>query len=295
MSKRILITGATSGIGLETARMLLSRGHEVLLHGRSASKLASAKQSLNIQLTGTELKTYAADLSRLSEVESLAAAVSEQHGVIDILINNAGVFTVSSPVTEDGLDVRFMVNTIAPWLLTQRLLPTLNRNGRVINLSSAAQAPVDLGALAGTPRLDDSQAYAQSKLALTMWSRHLALELGNDGPAIIAVNPGSFLGSKMVKEAYGADGKDLAIGARILTRAALGEEFANATGMYFDNDSERFAPPIWMALMPANARKSSRRLNQYCRQLLTTRRPVSLNKVRSSRTVAHMRAAPIPF
>ena len=76
-----------------------------------------------------------------------------------------------------------------------------------------------------------------------MWSRHLALSLGEEGPAIIAVNPGSLLGSKMVKEAYGVAGKDIQIGADILTRAALSGEFASASGKYFDNDARQFASP----------------------------------------------------
>ena len=103
-------------------------------------------------------------------------------------------------------------------------------------------------AFAGKRRLDAGQAYAQSKLALTMWSRKLAESLGEDGPAIIAINPGSFLGSKMVKEAYGTAGKDLGIGAEILCRAALEDQFGAASGRYFDNDSGRFADPHLDAL-----------------------------------------------
>ncbi len=76
-----------------------------------------------------------------------------------------------------------------------------------------------------------------------MWSRSLALALKDDGPAIIAVNPGSMLGSKMVKEAFGVAGGDIRIGAEILCRAALADEFAGASGQYFDNDSRQFAPP----------------------------------------------------
>ena len=155
------------------------------------------------------------------------------------------------PVTADGLDVRFAVNTIAPYLLTQRLLPLLGASARVINLSSAAQASVDTEALAGRVRLsDDFAAYAQSKLAITMWSRTLAQALGKDGPAVIAVNPGSLLGTKMVKEAFGAGQRDIRVGAEILVRAALSEEFEAASGQYFDNDSGRFAAPHADALDP---------------------------------------------
>lgn len=110
--------------------------------------------------------------------------------------------------------------------------------------SSAAQSPVNPDALAGRVRIsDDFAAYAQSKLALTMWSRAMALALQDEGPAIIAVNPGSMLGTKMVKQAFDAAGKDIGIGAEILTRAALAEEFTTASGQYFDNDSGHFASP----------------------------------------------------
>jgi len=242
MMKRILLTGATDGIGLETAKRLVSLGHSVLLHGRNAAKLDKVARSLRPLSEDAQIETYVADLSRMTEVESLAAAVAERHESLDVLINNAGVFVVSDPLTPDGLDVRFAVNTIAPYLLTQRLLPMMVESGRVINLSSAAQASVDLDALTGAPRLADGDAYAQSKLALTMWSRQLALA-HPEGPVIVAVNPGSLLGSKMVKEAYGMAGKDLQIGAEILTRAALDDSFASASGKYFDNDSGQFASP----------------------------------------------------
>ena len=89
----------------------------------------------------------------------------------------------------------------------------------------------------------DGPVYAQSKLALTMWSIHLAHQLGDQGPLIIPVNPASFLGSKLVKDAYGLEGNDLGIGADILCRAALSEEFSNASGKYFDNDSGLFKDP----------------------------------------------------
>jgi NAD(P)-dependent dehydrogenase (short-subunit alcohol dehydrogenase family) len=250
MKKTILVTGSTDGIGLATAKMLVSQGHTVLLHGRNPAKLADAEKTLSALPEAGHVETFVADLSRMGEVEALATSVAERHATLDVLINNAGVFRTPETRTPDGLDVRFAVNTIAPYLLTRRLLPLLGTSGRVINLSSAAQSPVDLEALAGRTRLPDMDAYAQSKLALTMWSRQLALALKADGPVIVAVNPGSLLGSKMVKEGFGIDGADLRIGADILTRAALSDDFAAATGLYFDNDAGQFAAPHSDALDP---------------------------------------------
>ena len=112
---------------------------------------------------------------------------------------------------------------------------------------------MELDALRGRRRLADGEAYAQSKLALTTWSRKLASSLGDEGPAIIGVNPGSLLGSKMVKQAYGIAGKDVHIGAEILTRAALDDDFASASSRYFDNDSGTFVSPHPDALDPNQA------------------------------------------
>ncbi len=251
MHKIILITGSTDGIGLETAKILVSQGHHVLLHGRNPTKLADAERTLSALAEGERIESYVADLSRMTDVEALAKAVSEKHTKLDVLINNAGVFKTPNPITQDELDVRFAVNTLAPYLLTQKLMPLLGSYGRVINLSSAAQSPVDPKALAGRLRLsDDFDAYAQSKLALTMWSRSLALSLKDEGPAIIAVNPGSMLGTKMVKQGFGVAGGDIRIGAEILTRASLTDEFSKASGKYFDNDSGGFASPHPDALNP---------------------------------------------
>lgn len=242
MTKTILITGSTDGIGKLTAKTLAAQGHTILLHGRSADKLQAAAK----EIVGTT-QSYTADLSHMADVKALAANISADHGQLDAVINNAGVLKIKDTMTADGLDVRFMVNTIAPYVLTLDLLPIIPKNGRVVNLSSAAQAAVNLDAMHGRRQLDDMVAYAQSKLAITIWSREIAKEF-QDGPVIVAVNPGSLLASKMVKEGFGIAGNDLQIGADILIEAVLGASFANASGKYYDNDSQRFAQPNAAAL-----------------------------------------------
>lgn len=237
MTKTILITGATDGIGLLTAKTLTAEGHNVLLHGRSADKLEAAAREV-----GGNPETYRADLSRLEDVNAMVADTRAKHDRLDVLINNAGVLKVPNTLTDSGLDVRFMVNTIAPWALTVGLLPIIPKDERVVSLSSAAQAPVNINALRGKEPLGHNEAYAQSKLALTVWSQELARE-HPDGPVFVSVNPGSLLATKMVKESYGMAGKDLRIGAEILLRAAVSDEFANASGQYFDNDAGRIARP----------------------------------------------------
>ncbi|WOJ98590.1 SDR family NAD(P)-dependent oxidoreductase [Congregibacter brevis] len=241
--KTILLTGATDGIGFETAKLLVAMGHTLLIHGRSEQKLADTQQQLRTISGSGAVQAYRADLSKIADVRRLAADIAEDHSSIDVIINNAGVFRTATPTTENGHDLRFIVNTVSPYLLTQLLLSLVPTDGRVINLSSAAQASVSLQALAGEEPLGDNQAYAQSKLAITMWTFHLAKAIGAKGPAIIAVNPASLLASKMVKDAYGVAGNDLGIGADILMRAALNEEFEDASGKYFDNDRGQFSNP----------------------------------------------------
>ena len=114
MQKTILITGATDGIGLETARMLVSLGHNVLLHGRSPAKLENVESALSAIADGGQVDSHLADLSRLADVEALATAVAERNTNLEVLINNAGVYNTPDRLTQDGLDVRFAVNTIAP-------------------------------------------------------------------------------------------------------------------------------------------------------------------------------------
>ena len=235
----ILLTGATDGIGLKAAERLVAGGHTVLLHGRNPEKLARVGERLG-------QPTYQADLSDLSQVDALADAVAADHPKLDVLINNAGVFKTSRPLTSDGLDVRFVVNTLAPVRLTHKLLPVL-KNGRILNLSSAAQNPVDLDALAGRKRLDEFGAYAQSKLALTMWSAWLAQDLGSDA-VVLAINPGSLLDTKMVREGFGRTRGTADVGAQVLERLAITDE--GTTGSYFDNDAGRFGPPHPLAEDP---------------------------------------------
>lgn len=242
MTKTILITGSTDGIGLLTAQTLAKEGHTILLHGRGAERLEEA-----VVKVGGKVETYAADLSRIVDIQTLASKVREKHDRLDVLINNAGVLKVKDTITEAGHDMRFMVNTFAPYALTRALMPIIPANGRVVNLSSAAQAPIDLAALRGEKKLGHNDAYAQSKLAITIWTRELAKELVN-GPVVVAVNPGSLLASKMVKEGYGIAGNDLQIGADILREAALEPSFADASGKYFDNDAGHFAQPHPAAL-----------------------------------------------
>lgn len=262
MTKLFLITGSTDGIGNKTAQTLLSQGDDVILHGRNPQKLKDVQQQLAAAYPNANTYAYAADLSDLAQVAELAKAIKQNHATLDVLVNNAGVFKVNDTKAPGNLDIRFVVNTIAPYLLTQLLRPIMTKNSRVINLSSAAQAslfPREIGELSP---LSDSAVYAKSKLAILMWSKHIAKVWGNEGPVVIAVNPASFLGSKMVKEAYGVAGGDLQRGADAIILTAVSNNFANATGAYFDNDVGRISQPHPDALDDSNNKAIADAVNQ---------------------------------
>lgn len=247
--KTILITGATDGIGLETAKLLAPQGHNLLLHGRNSEKLRRVKELFDDVSGRGEIKTYESDFSLVKNAEILANQILSRHDRLDVLINNAGVYKTTNPRTEEGFDLRFTVNLLVPYSLTEKLLPIIPASGRIVNLSSAAQAPVNIAALKGKVNLEDMPAYAQSKLALTMWTKAMS-ESNPDGPLWSAVNPGSLLNTNMVKEGWGGSNNDVGIGADIIVRAALSPEFEGRSGEYFDNDSGRFAPPHPDAMDP---------------------------------------------
>ncbi|WP_350656616.1 SDR family NAD(P)-dependent oxidoreductase [Psychrobacter sp. S1-30-MNA-CIBAN-0213] len=241
MTKTILITGSTDGIGKLAALKLAEAGHQVYVHGRNADKLASVIAEVKAVATGAAVDNidgFVADFSDLTAVLKMAAEVSEKLPKLDVLINNAGIYTTASATTKDELDVRFVVNYLAPYELTNALLPLLKKSSkaRIVNLSSAAQAPISYKAFAGQDRLADKDAYAQSKLALTMWTMDLADTVAADDINVIAVNPGSLLNTKMVDEAYGQHWSSADKGANILTELAISDEFADDSGKYFDND-----------------------------------------------------------
>lgn len=268
MQKTILITGSTDGIGLETAKTLVSQGHRVLIHGRNPKKLDDTKNSLKRLSNNAHVESYLADLSQMDEVKKLARAITENHDKLDVIINNAGIYKTLEPITEEGLDTRFVVNTLAPYLLTQELLPLLSESSRVINLSSAAQASVNLNALEGKIKIaDDFNAYAQSKLAITIWTRYMAQHRNSNGPTFIAVNPGSLLATKMVKEGFGMAGNDIHKGSDILTQLALDERYSSANGKYFDNDIGSFSEPHHEALDNDKCISLMKIMNNYVRSL----------------------------
>ena len=246
MKQVILLTGATDGLGRLAADMLAQRGHDLILHGRDQARLNALVSSLSEGKGPQQITGVVGDLSCLEDVKQMAERLCQDHATIDVIINNAGVLKAPNYQTEDDLELRFAVNTIAPFLLTHLLLPKMPIGGRVVNLSSAAQRPVDLARLARYSEMDDMDAYAMSKLAITCWTNAMAKRLPD--LVFVSVNPASLLATKMVKEGFGIDGHDPQTGGEVITKAALDDAFATASGRYFDNDSGCFADPHGDAL-----------------------------------------------
>jgi len=240
MQKTILITGSTDGIGKLLAIKLAKEGHKVCIHGRTPAKVQSLLTKLQQTTNNKSLKAFTADFSDLAQVKAMAIQAKAQLSHIDVLINNAGVFHSPNLLNKDGLDMRIVVNYLAPYLLTNELLPLLHNatEARIINLSSAAQASVSHQVLTGQSQAIYNHTYAQSKLALTMWSFQLSRQLPDI--AVVAVNPGSLLNTKMVQEAYGTSWAPADKGADILHKLALSYPPNAIDGKYFDNDRGTF-------------------------------------------------------
>ncbi len=241
MNKTIIITGSTDGIGKLAAIKLAKDGHHVYIHGRNQEKLGKVIAEIKSLSSNENIDGFIADFSNLEAVKTMSDDIKNKLSKIDILINNAGVFQSAILKNKEGLDLRFVVNYLAPYLLTQQLIPLLEAgtNPRIINLSSAAQASVSMDALTGRTEISNQASYAQSKLALTMWSFHLAKTQA--AIEVIPVNPGSLLNTRMVREAYGKFWSSADKGANILYDLAVSEQHKGKNGEYFDNDQGNYS------------------------------------------------------
>lgn len=239
--KTILITGSTDGIGKLTAIKLAKDGHQLLLHGRNAEKLKNTISEIKELTANKNVSGFVSDLSDFNSIKKMIIDISNEFSSIDILINNAGVLKSPIQNNQDHLDIRFAVNYFAPYLLTNGLFQTLKNSNspRIINLSSAAQSTISMDALKGKVQISSNEAYAQSKLALTMWSFDFARE--NQNIVTIAVNPGSLLNTRMANEAYGQHWSPAEKGVDILYDLALSTNHNNNSGKYFDNDKGVFS------------------------------------------------------
>jgi NAD(P)-dependent dehydrogenase (short-subunit alcohol dehydrogenase family) len=271
--RTILITGATNGLGSGLAERLAPTGARLLLHGRDEAKGERLLDQLRPSATG-ELEWLRADLSSLDRVAALADRVIEEER-LDVLVNNAGVGTAEPGggermETEDGIELRFAVNYLAPFLLTRRLLPLLERSApsRIVNVASAGQAPIDFDDVMLERSYGGGRAYSQSKLALIMFTLDLAEELNGSGVTANSLHPGTYMPTGMVKAAGVRPITPLEDGIAATLRLIESPELDGVSGSYFDGTEESAPHP--QAYDP-QARRRLRELSEELTGLHATR------------------------
>ena len=193
--KICLITGATSGIGLVTARELAARGATVAVVGRNESKTRAAVEDIRQQTGNNEVDYLLADLSSQAAIRGMAEAFRRRYGELHVLINNAGVLLWRRQETVDGLEMTFAVNHLAPFLLTNLLLDTLRASApaRIITVASVAHngATISFDDVQHTRgRYQSLRVYGQSKLANIMFTYELARRLEGSGVTANTLHPG---------------------------------------------------------------------------------------------------------
>ncbi len=193
-----LVTGANSGLGLETARALAAKGATVVMGCRSPRKAQEARAQLLSELTRHPqreahgaLDLLSIDLADLASVRSAAATLAERYGRLDLLINNAGVRGPPRTLTRDGFELQFGTNHLGPFALTYLLLPLLRsqEGARVVFVTSGAQyfGRVAFDDLQGERSYDRWRAYSQSKLANVMTALELQARLQAEGSSVLAL------------------------------------------------------------------------------------------------------------
>lgn len=233
----VLVTGATDGIGKETAFQMARLGARVVVHGRSPDRVRAAAEDLRTRAGASWVGEAVADFSSLPSVRAMAQTLLAQHPRLDVLINNAGAYVRRRTITADGYESTLQINHLAPFLLTHLLLPALHASpaGRIVNVSSIAhlRAKMQWHDLHGELEYDDYDAYAQSKMANVLFTTELARRLGRRHPTVNALHPG-VVGTKLLREGFEMDGPDsLTKGAATSVYLALSPEVAGVTGRYF--------------------------------------------------------------
>jgi NAD(P)-dependent dehydrogenase (short-subunit alcohol dehydrogenase family) len=242
--RTIVITGATDGLGKGLASELAPAGGRLILHGRNEEKGQALLEELRPRATG-ELEWRRADLSSLDEVRDLAGSLLEEDR-IDVLVNNAGVGTAGGrEESAEGYELTFAVNYLAPFLLTRRLLPLIERSApsRIVNVTSAGQAPIDFDDVMLEQHYSGVQAYCQSKLALVMLTFDLAEELEDSGVTANCLHPGTYLPTNMVRRAGVEPVTPLEDGVEATLRLVASPELDGVNGHYFDGTSESAPHP----------------------------------------------------
>jgi NAD(P)-dependent dehydrogenase (short-subunit alcohol dehydrogenase family) len=245
-----LVTGATDGLGRSVATELASRGAAVLVHGRDPERSEQTVAEIRSRTGNARIDPYLADLAALDQVGELADEVERLHPDLSLLINNAGIGTGrpegrSRQESGDGYELRFAVNYLAGFLLTQRLLPLLRRNApaRIVGVASIGQHPIDFDDPMLTRAYSGTRAYGQSKLAQIMHAIELAERVPAEEVSANTLHPGTYMPTKIVLDEIGRSVDSLETGTAATVRLAVGAELEGVSGRFFDRQQEAAADP----------------------------------------------------
>jgi retinol dehydrogenase 12 len=245
--KTCLVTGATSGIGRQTALQLAMLGASLIIVARDAARGEAAADQVRGRVTSAQVQTMTADLSSLTQVHRLAGEITSRCTRLDVLVNNAGVICTRRELTADGLERTFATNHLAPFMLTNLLRGLLQRSApaRVITVASAAHRQVRTIAWDDLPRgakASPGQAYAQSKLLNILFTRELARRLTGTGVTANCLHPG-FVRTSLGRDVTGVPAAVVRLALRLRPGPAAGAktpvylasspEVTDVTGGYF--------------------------------------------------------------
>ncbi|MBW2615219.1 MAG: SDR family oxidoreductase [Deltaproteobacteria bacterium] len=235
--KTILITGSTDGIGKQTALDLAKMGATVLLHGRNSGRADRVLNEIKKATGNDRIEAFIADLASLKQVRYLAEQVLEKHDRLDVLINNAGVYETRHRISEDGFEMTFAVNHLAPFFLTLLLLDLIGKRVpcRIINVSSQVHASsIDFDNLQAEKHYSAYEAYSLSKLCNVLFTSELAERLKGTGITVNCLHPG-VIDTKLLKAGWGMGGSPVTQGAKTSVYLATAPELSTVTGKYFKN------------------------------------------------------------
>lgn len=236
----ILVTGATDGLGRRLAEHLARSGARLLLHGRDAARGAETLRAIRAATGNERLAFVQADFASLAEVRAMAAKLASELERLDAIVNNAGIGSgrrdAPRALSHDGIELRFAVNYLAPFVLTRALLDRLQRSApaRIVNVSSAGQQALDFDDLMLERGYSGWRAYCQSKLAQILFTFDLAEELRGTGVTVNCLHPSSLMPTKMVMQAYGYAMSTIEQGVEATARLISDPALDAVTGRYFD-------------------------------------------------------------